>query len=172
MKKIISAVLILCMVFSFVACSKDDETPDGMKNVAGKKDAYYLYVPQSWTENNNGVVGAKYSNTDTSNISVTAYGGNDYSSVEEYWKDFKENKVFTISTEFEVVKEKEPKVIGGKNAAQYVFKMTTGEVKYQVQQIFVLYSNIMYVITYTATEEKFDLHAEDIQKIISEFKFK
>lgn len=171
MKKIISAVLILCMMLSFAACAKDDGTPDGMKNVAGKNDAYCLYVPQSWTENNTGVVGAKYSNTDTSNISVTAYGGNDYSTVEEYWNDFKE-KVPGISTEFEVVKENEPKVIGGKNAVQYVFKMTTGDVKYQIQQIFVSYSNIVYVITYTATEEKFESHAEDIQKIIDEFKFK
>ena len=171
MKKILSVVLILCIMLSLVACSNDDTTPEGMKNVAGENDAYYLYVPQSWSENKNGVVGAKYSNTDTSNISVTAYGGSEYSTVEEYWTDFKE-KIPTISTEFEAVKENEPKVIGGKNAAQYVFKMTVGEVKYQVQQIFVSYSNIMYVITYTATEEKFDSHAEDVQKIIDEFKFK
>ena len=107
----------------------------------------------------------------SSNISVTAYGGSEYSTVEDYWNDFKK-KVSDISTEFEAVKENEPKVIGGKNGVQYVFKMTTGEVKYQVQQVFVLYSNIMYVITYTATEEKFDSHTEDIQKIIDEFKFK
>ena len=170
MKKIWSVVLILCMIFSFAACSKD-ETPDGMKNVAGKNDAYFLYVPQSWVENNNGVVGAKYSNTDTSNVSVTAYGGSEYDTVEDYWNAFKE-KVPTIATEFEALKENEAKVIGGKNAAQYVFKMTSGDVKYQVQQIFVSYSNIMYVITYTATEDKFEAHAEDIQKIIDEFKFK
>ena len=171
MKKILSAVLVLCIMLSFVACANEDGTPDGMKNVAGKNDAYYLYVPESWTENSNGVVGARYSNTDTSNISVTAYGGSEYSTVEDYWNDFKK-KVSDISTEFEAVKENEPKVIGGKNGVQYVFKMTTGEVKYQVQQVFVLYSNIMYVITYTATEEKFDSHTEDIQKIIDEFKFK
>lgn len=171
MKKILSAVLVLCMMLSFVACANEDGAPDGMKNVAGENDAYYLYVPESWSENNNGVVGAKYSNTDTSNISVTAYGGSEYSTVEEYWNAFKA-KVPTISTEFEAVKENEPKVVGGMNGVQYVFKMTTGEVKYQVQQVFVLYSNIMYVITYTATEEKFDSHAEDVQKIIDEFKFK
>ena len=170
MKKIISVMLVLCMMVSFVACS-EDETPDGMKNVAGKNDAYFLYVPESWVNNNNGVVGAKYSDTDTSNISVTAYGGSEYDTVADYWNAFKE-KVDTIATEFEAVSENDPKVIDGKNAAQYVFKMTSGDVKYQVQQIFVSYSNIMYVITYTATEEKFESHAEDIQKIIDEFKFK
>ena len=171
MKKILSVILVLCMMLSFAACAKDDGTPDGMKNVAGETDGFYLYVPQSWSENNNGVVGAKYSNTDTSNISVTAYGGSEYATVEEYWNDFKA-KVPSIATEFEVVTENEAKVIGGMNAAQYVFKMTSGEVKYQIKQIFVSYSNIMYVITYTATEEKFDAHADDVQKIIDEFKFK
>lgn len=171
MKKILSALLVLCMMLTFVACAKNDGTPDGMKNVAGEKDAFYLYVPESWSENNNGVVGAKYSNTDTSNVSVTAYGGSEYSNVEEYWNDFKKN-VATISTEFEAVKENEPALLGGANAVQYVFKMTTGDVKYQIRQVFVSYSNIMYVVTYTATEDKFDAHADDVQKIIDEFKFK
>ena len=170
MKKVLSVILILCMVISFAACSKDD-TPSGMKNVAGEKDAYFLYVPESWVTNNNGVVGAYYSTLDRSNVSVTAYSGEEYTSSEEYWNEFK-STVGAISTEFEVVKENEPKTIGGKNAVQHIYKMTVGGVKYQIQQILVAYSNIMYVITYTAAEESFSLHADDVQVIIDEFKFK
>jgi hypothetical protein len=50
--------------------------------------------------------------------------------------------------------------------------MTVSGVRYQVQQILVAYSNIMYVVTYTAAEDRFDAHTEDIQRIIDEFKFK
>lgn len=171
MKKIISAILVLCMMLSFTACSGNDETPDGMKNVAGDNDAYFLYVPQSWVNNNNGVVGAYYSTIDRSNISVTAYSGEEYSSSDEYWNSFKE-KIDDITSDFEVIKESEPKVIGGRNAVQHTYKMTVSGVKYQVRQILVAYSNIMYVITYTAEEDKFDTHTEDIQNIIDEFKFK
>lgn len=171
MKKLISAILVLCMMLSFAACSGDDEIPDGMKNVASDKDAYYLYVPQSWVDNNNGVVGAYYSAIDRSNISVTAYSGEEFVSSEEYWDSFKAD-IDNIASEFEVIKENEPKVIGGKNAIQHTYKMTVSGVKYKVQQMLVAYSNIMYVVTYTAAEDRFDAHTEDIQRIIDEFKFK
>lgn len=171
MKKIISAILVLSMMLSFVACAGDDETPDGMKNVAGENDAYCLYVPQSWVTNNNGVVGAYYSAIDRSNISVTAYSGEEFTSSEEYWNSFKAD-IDDIASAFEVVKENEPKVLGGRNAIQHTYKMTVSGVKYQVRQILVAYSNIMYVVTYTAAEDRFDAHADDIQRIIDEFKFK
>ena len=77
-----------------------------------------------------------------------------------------------IASEFEVLKENEPKVIGGKNAIQHTYKMTVSGVNYKVQQMLVAYSNIMYVVTYTAAEDRFDAHTEDIQRIIDEFKFK
>ena len=170
MKKILSAILILCVIVTLAACSGDDETPDGMKNIAGENDAYYFYVPQSWVTNT-GLVGAYYSTVDTSNISITAYSGEKYTSSDEYWTSFKED-VTSISTEFEVVTENTPKVIGGKNAVQHTYKITVNGVKYQVQQTLVAYSNIMYVITYTAAEDRFESHIEDVTLILDEFKFK
>lgn len=170
MKKIISVILVLCMTISFVSCAGDDETPDGMKNLAGANDAYCFYVPQSWVENQFST-GAYYSTVDTSNIAIAAYSGDEYTTSTEYWEDFTD-QVEDISTEFEVISAEEKKVIGERNAVQYVYTMTTGGVKYKIQQIFVAYSNIMYVITYTATEDRFDSHTEDIQKILDEFRFK
>ena len=170
MKKIISIILVLCMMIPLVSCAKDDETPDGMKNIAGENDAYYFYVPQSWVENQFGT-GAYYSTVDTSNIAIAAYSGSEYDTSSAYWKDFTD-KVEDISTEFEVISAEEKKIISERNALQYVYTMTTGGVKYKVQQIFVAYSNIMYVITYTAAEDRFDAHTEEIQKILDEFRFK
>ena len=171
MKKILSFILVLCMALTFVACKSDDQTPDGMKNVAGENDAYFLYVPQSWITNNNGVTGAYYSAVDRANVSITAYSGDEYASSDEYWEDFKKN-VDSISTEFEVVKEKEAKTVSGRNAVQYVYKMTVSGEKYQIQQIFMNYSNIMYVITYTAAEDRFEAHAEEVKQIRDQFRFK
>ena len=158
------------MVLSLASCGDKSGAPDGMKNVAGEKDAYYFYVPQSWVENQF-ATGAYYSTVDTSNISIAAYSGDEYATSAEYWGDFKD-KVGDISTEFEVISEEEKKIISERNALQYVYTMTTGGVKYKIQQTFVAYSNIMYVITYTAAEDRFDAHTEDIQKILDEFRFK
>ena len=170
MKKIISVILVLCMVLTFAACSGDDETPDGMKNVAADTDAYYLYVPQSWVQNNYGV-GAYYSAVDRSNVTIAAYSGEEYESSDAYWKAFTE-EVKGFATDFTVIEEKEPKVISGRNAVQYTYSLTVGGVKYKVQQIMLAYSNIMYVITYTAEEGFFDSHAEDVKRILDEFRFK
>ena len=170
MKKIISVILVLCMMISFVSCASDDETPDGMKNIAGENEAYYFYVPQSWVENQFGT-GAYYSTIDKSNIAIAAYSGEEYDTSAEYWEDFL-NEVEEISTEFEVISAEEKKIISERNALQYVYTMTTGGVEYKIQQIFVAYSNIMYVITYTATAENFDSHTEDVQTILDEFRFK
>ena len=82
------------------------------------------------------------------------------------------NEVEEISTEFEVISAEEKKIISERNALQYVYTMTTGGVEYKIQQIFVAYSNIMYVITYTATVENFDSHTEDVQSMLDEFRFK
>ena len=158
------------MMLTLAACSGDDETPDGMKNIAGENDAYNFYVPQSWVTNK-GIVGAYYSTVDTSNVSITAYSGEEYTSSDDYWKGFKED-VVNISTEFEVVSENTPKVVAGRNAVQHTYKITVNGVKYQVQQTLVAYSNIMYVITYTAAEDRFDVHMDDVKLILDEFKFK
>ena len=170
MKKILSVILVLCMLISMSACAGDEETPDGMKNVAGENDAYCFYVPQSWVENKYGV-GAYYSTVDKSNIAIAAYSGEEYATSDEYWEAFKAD-VDDISTAFEIIEEKEPKVISGRNAVQYSYKMTVGGVSYKVRQIMLAYSNIMYVITYTAEEERFDSHTDDVQKILDEFRFK
>lgn len=172
MKRILSLVIVLIMVISLAACSGDGEDiPDGMKNVANEEDAYNFYVPQSWVTNSNGVVGAYYNATDRSNISIMAYGGDEFTSSEEYWKSFEERgaKVFD---DFSVVSSNTPRVISERNALQAVYKLSVEGVKYQCSQIIVAYSNLMYVITYTATEEKYESHLEDVELILNSFRFK
>ncbi len=169
-------MLILCVVLSFVACGGDEETPDGMKNIAGENDAYYFYVPQSWVQNQFGV-GAYYSTIDPSNVSVAAYSGESYTDSNQYIEALVKG-MDGISENFTMVSEKEAKVIGGRNAVQYVYTFTTDGVDYKVMQIFVGYSNIMYVITYTAfyseneAENRYEFHLADVQKMLDTFKFK
>ena len=62
-------------------------------------------------------------------------------------------------------------MISGKAALQYVYKMTLDGVRYQCMQTVVVYSNMMYVITYTATEDLYNPHADEVGKMLDHFVF-
>ena len=173
MKKIISVLCLLGLLAGclclFTGCKRDDSVPDGMKNVAGKQDPYCFYVPQSWVTNSNGIVGAYYSVGDPSNVSVMAYGGQ-FASSADYWKDFT-TRAASVFSSFEIVEENISRLISGKAALQYVYKMTLDGVRYQCMQTVVVYSNMMYVITYTATEDLYNTHADEVGKMLDHFVF-
>lgn len=169
-KKIIVIMIAILAVVSLVSCATDSEAPEGMKNAAREEDPYCLYVPQSWMSNKGDIVGAYYSNTDKSNITVMPYGG-DFETTDEYWADFKERCTVEF-TDFEVVSENTSKVLSGRNALQYVYKFKLDGEVYQCQQTVVAYGNLFYVITYTATAEKYDAHVSEIDNILSAFVFK
>jgi D-alanyl-D-alanine carboxypeptidase len=122
------------------------------------------------TVNKGDVVGAYYSNTDKSNITVMPYGG-DFSTSAEYWEDFKKRCADEFS-EFEVIKENAPKVVSGRNALQFVYKLKIDGVVYQCQQTVLAYGNLLYVITYTAKTDKYESHLADIDNILSVLSFK
>ena len=170
MKKTVAILLLACMIFSLVSCSKDNETPKGMKDVARDENPFNFFVPQSWMSYSGDVVGAYYSVADKSNITIMPYGG-DYNSSEEYWADFK-TRCANEFAEFEVLTENESKIVAKTNALQYVYKMKVDGTKYQCKQYVLAYGGILYVITYTSTEDKFESHTDDVEKMITEFKFK
>lgn len=170
MKKIISVILVICAIFAFSSCAKQEQAPDGMKNVAPDSEKYYFYVPQSWRTNSGDIVGAYYGLSDRSNVSIMAYGG-EFETSEEYWSDFKTRSERVFSA-FEVVTENEAKLISERNAIRFVYKMTLDGKDYKCMQTVVSFSNILYVITYTAPAENYDSHLEEVEKILSEFKFK
>ena len=169
-KKIIVLIIAVAALLSLVSCGKKTDAPNGMKNAAREDDPYCLYVPQSWVTNKGDIVGAYYSNTDKSNITVMPYGG-DFATTEEYWEDFKKRCTDEFA-EFEVIKENEPKVVSGRNALQFVYKLKIDGEVYQCQQTVLAYGNLLYVITYTAAAEKYESHIADIDNILSVLSFK
>lgn len=171
LKKITALLLALLMLVSLVSCASKSEAPKGMKNIAREKDPFNFYVPLSWVTNSADIVGAYYSTYDKSNITIMPYGG-DFASTDEYWDDFKTRCAAEFS-EFEVIKEKEAKVVSGRNALQYTYKLKVDGKVYKCRQTVMLYSNnLLYVITYTAAEENYDAHVSEIDNILSVFAFK
>lgn len=170
MKKLILIALVTIMIFSLLSCSKNSDAPEGMQNVAPEREKYNLYVPQNWMPNSDNVVGAYYSNSDRSNVSVMAYGG-EYETSAQYWDAFKASADNTFK-DFVIISENEAIVIDERNAVKFCYKMKLDGKEYQCMQAVVAFSNICYVITYTSTPELYDSHIADVENIISNFDFK
>ena len=180
-KSLLCVLTLTVLVISATSCSGAD-APDGMQLASEDNVPYCLYVPKSWVvDNDDNVSSAYYSATDTSNVTVTSYP--DSMTVEKYWETCVAD--YTASLDGFTVDEAKTatKVMGGKEAKQYIYTFTFGGVKYKVAQTITSRDGIIYNFTYTSTdtytdsegktvEGKFDAHYAEAESILSEFIFR
>ncbi len=189
MKKIFCFILLAVMCFCAVSCgsSSDVEIPDGMKLVSEDDDLYYMFVPQTWTEDRGyGTPYAYYSGSDTSNVTVMFYlleetnVEKDENAVnprepyiKAYWAEF-EADVKNGFLAYDLIDEEcKDCTIDGVYAKQYVYTVkTASEEEYKCRAVATYYGQMVFCITYTAEISKYDSHTADVDKIITEFKFK
>lgn len=177
MKKLLSVLLILVLACSLVACSDGDGTPEGMQNVSTENALFNLYVPASWlAQTDSGVSGARVSNNDPSNVTVTTYFPAASISAAEYWESvclpaYRDGGVLQS---FAVVEAScKDTTLGGKSAKQYVFTYVLDGVTYESMQIITAASDgMLYTLTYTATSEKYAEHLDNVEIIRAEFRFR
>lgn len=177
MKKLLSVLLILVLACTLVACSDGDGTPEGMQNVSTENALFNLYVPASWlAQTDSGVSGARVSNSDASNVTVTTYFPETAMSAAQYWEtvclpSYRDGGVLQS---FTVIEEScKDTTLGGKDAKQYVFTYVLDGVTYESMQVITAASDMMiYTLTYTATSEKYAEHLESVESIRAEFRFR
>lgn len=173
--KIVSVLLLLVIACSAVACSKDDDIPDGMQNAAADSMPFDLFVPSNWiSQAQSGISGARVSSSDKSNVTVTVYLPAEVLTPADYWEDFclpeYENGVLQ---DFSVMDEQcEETTLGGLNAEKYVFVYTLDGVTYEVMQIITSKDDTLYTLTYTAESAMYAAHLEEVESIRSNFRFR
>ena len=171
-KIICVALLCIMMLSTFASCNKDN-TPDGYQLIACEGDEFRLYVPQSWQSSvKGGITSAIYSMDD--NVTVSVYVADDAGelSIEEYWALCNE-KLGAELKDYSWSGKSEKTVLGGKAAYKYVYSAkailvdeTTNdatEVTYKYMQVMAQNSGKTYVLLYSAPEDKYDAHVEDIE---------
>ncbi len=174
MKRIIAFLMLVSLTLSLIACSGNSENvPDGMQAASVEGAKYDLFVPGGWIVTaENGISGAYYSNADKSNISVSCfYPEENMASIADYWARAKESYINTYKN-FEATEEEIQTILGEVAAYRYVFSADIDGKSYKFMQIVTVHDNMFYTLTYTAEADKYELHTEDLQKVISEFKFK
>ena len=167
-------------VKEFVLCDRpehvgdeviDKNTPDGMKIASDDGIEYRLYVPLSWIcQSDSGKSEAYYPESERSNVNLTSYSPTKAMTLDEYMSLCKESYADSLS-DYALIEESEAKM-AGKDARSIVYSVKYDGVEYKIKQVCVFYSEMFYTLTYTAVADSFDLHIDDVDRMISEFTFR
>ena len=186
-KRIFAAILLCVLLIStFSACAKQDDTPDGYQLVACEGDKFRLYVPtQGWSPNTTaGITSAFFSMNENSSVAVYVADDAGELDVEEYWE--KCNASFEKELEeYSFGGKSENVALDGQPAKKYIYtaKVTLNEygvtetATYKFMTVLCRYEGEMYVLVYSAPEEYYDSHVQDVEGdadgkgIIPYFKF-
>jgi hypothetical protein len=150
----------------------DVSAPDGMKLVSTDAVAYRFYVPVSWEtdmENSANLVYMTEADGSKSNVTMIGYMPEDDGfSIDDYW-DMCVKQYEDALPDFTVLSAAEDGDAGGESgkigdrvAKLYTYTYTMGGYTYKVRQAVCTYSTMVYTMTYTALEQNFDSHLEDV----------
>lgn len=164
---------MLACLLCLAACSNNDTTPEGMKNVALESAKYNLYVPESWIADSYNVSGARVGTKENApNVLATVYFPEEQLTPQTYWEGKCLPEYTTVFSNFTMIEQGADTTLGGKDAKRYKFSYTFGETLYQCMQVITVYDFNVYVVTYTAVAIEYDAYAADADSIVANFVFK
>lgn len=148
--------------------------PEGMKSAFGDDVAYCFYVPKSWEIRYDESIYAAHDPTDMTSVSVTPYRPDAVTMrVSEYFEMSRQMMENMAGTDgFTLISDSEKVNLGGREATVYEFRLRVGGVDYHYRQYIAAYKSMIYCLTYTATEDHFDAHLEELSAIVSAFQFR
>ncbi|MBQ7172096.1 MAG: hypothetical protein IJR89_07460 [Clostridia bacterium] len=173
MKKLLALLFAAAALCLLAACAKtENSVPTGMKLASSEIVAYRLYVPENWTvDMSTGVTSAYVSSSDRSNLSVVffdtteAEGEDPAAYFARYQKEYKE----TLGDMTEP--EESDAKLDGVDAKQYVWSAKVAGAEYRFLQIYCVKDGRIYLLTFTATPEKYEEHLEKLGIILANFRF-
>lgn len=193
MKKLISIIaMLLCSAMLFCGCQgeQDPNAPEGYKVASSDAADYVLCVPEEWIVETSTLYTSAYFSrgADATSISVTAFGADiQGQTVEGWWEGYSEEFAATFSS-FEVVSE-EDAALDGIDGKKYTFTATIGKSESSEtaaegetaaaeakQYNFICHAVVkdtyVYYLLYTSTPEYYEEHIDELNEVITNFKFK
>ena len=163
----------------FVFCDKkvandvytDKKTPEGMKIASFDGCEYFLYVPTTWhCDRSDKLSEAYYPESGSPNVTVTAYAPESLMTAQEYFAACESIYKKDING-YELLGESKT-TLSGREAVSYTYKAVYGEAEYRIMQTVTVHDDLLYSLTYTALADRFDAHIEDVNAMISAFRFR
>ncbi|MBQ7314193.1 MAG: hypothetical protein IJW81_11475 [Clostridia bacterium] len=171
MKIALVIVLLMCAA-ALASCGNSNDPyapPAGMISATDNKADFCLYVPDEWQiDYTTAAAGAYYSASDPSSVSVLAWDL-DYTdtTVEEWWET-NVNEVGIVFDEINVESE-ENITLSDVYGKKYVYTASLGDFQYKIMQAACIKGSSVYLFTYTAVPENYDLHTDDVAAMLEHF---
>ena len=152
-------------------CVTDSKTPDGMKIASQSDIEYRFYVPTSWVCNSESSISeAYYPESGKPNVTVTSYSPDTSMSVQQYFEAC-EKRYSEELQGYEFIGQTE-RTVDGRGAISYTYSANYENVKLRIMQTVFVYNDMVYSITYTAPDNIFDSHIQDVESMLSAFRFR
>ncbi len=152
-------------------CVTDKKTPDGMKIASNENIEYRFYVPKTWIcWSEDSVSDAYYPESGKPNVSVTSYSPDDPMTAEEYVSLCE--KEYATSLEGYELLSKDTRAVAERDAIVMTYRVAYGATTMKLMQAVLVYNDLVYSITYTALEDRFDVHMDDVNAIVDSFTFR
>ncbi len=178
-KTLFILVFALVLTVSLVSCSdkkEDDTLPDGMLMTENAAGDYSFFYPEEWiVDRNDGMVMVHVSESDASSVSVSSFAPprEGMTTLEDYLENGYVNHIKDSVANVEIDSENfTAATLSGRDARRIEFSATVGEKDFRFLQVITLNTDgYIYIVTYTSTPDFFETHLENVEKIITEFKF-
>lgn len=174
MKKLTRIALIALTVLialSLFSCGKkDDGVPAGMKRASDEMADFTLYVPEEWNvDMATAAVGAYYSASDPSSVSVMAWGLEYADANLDDWWEINLSEIEKVFTNVEIISEDNLDV-DGLYAKRYVYSASLGDYDYTIMQAACLKRGAVYLFTYESIPENYDAHLTEVDEMLANLK--
>ena len=181
MKKTVTLVLLLTMIFAFslslVSCGEEEIIPDGMKYACDPDVVdYSLFVPESWiVDITTGASMAHVSGADRSSVQVGQWNlTSSLNNYDTWWAEFRKQNE-KLGT-FELVSNAVDTNLGGSDAKKYEYTLkmyegTDDEVTYEYMVIAAITRGSVYVFMYSSVDGYYDENMDTVNEIIENFRF-
>ncbi len=185
MKKILSLALLASFLVLF-GCGKaapsdvtssETQSTNKFQSYESQTDKFSIQFPGGWTFQEN-VYGASVmffspltkDDTLKENLGIVKKELDKEYTLNDYYTTTQPELQKLIPNFTEV--SNETMQINGIDAQKLIYKGTQGDVKLQREQVYLIKNKVVYIITYTATEDTFDEYINDVETTISSLQLK
>ncbi len=174
MKIALVIVLLMCAT-ALASCGNSNDQyapPTGMISATDEKADFCLFVPDEWQiDYTTAAAGAYYSASDPSSVSVLAWDLEYTDTTVEEWWETNVNEVGIVFDDINVESE-ENITMSDVYGKKYVYTASLGDFQYKIMQAACIKGSAVYLFTYTAVPENYDLHTEDVAAMLEHFVIK
>ncbi len=183
--RIFSFLLSAIMLFSLFSCGKTGESeveiPSGFLLAENENTDYYFFYPADWLldRNDAGLTSAFVSETDFSNVSITAFTASaSYQSLADYVENYYFTQFEDNFNNLEIERNQDKSLkkssmkIDGCDAIAVNYKAVFSGEEYSFRAWFISYNGYIYNVLYTAKTEVFESHLEEATVTAEQLKFR